>query len=75
MQPAMDATCIQRSRVKLALRGFKTLSHLRLITLIHSLHEKQVAIPFCHVLKFHLVVGIIGSVGKSDISYRAGAGT
>ena len=40
----------------------KTLSHLRLITLIHSLNAIQVAIPFFQILIFHFVVGITGPV-------------
>ena len=40
----------------------KTLSHLRLITLIHSLNAIQVAIPFLQTLIFHFVVGITGPV-------------
>ena len=36
----------------------KTLSHLRLITLIHSLNAIQVAIGFFQILSFHFVVGI-----------------
>ena len=52
----------------------KTLSHLRLITLINSLHAIQVAICFFQMLIFHFVVGIIGPVVIRVMCYRARAG-